>query len=96
MSVGILGKFFKQPSEVKDYNFDFTDFLTDKNDTIATAIVTAPAGLTVNSYSHVGGVVKAFVSGGTDGTSYTLRCLMVTTGGRTEEAEITIRVKETT
>lgn len=95
MSIGILGKFQKQPSEVKSYKFDFTDFLADKGDTIAGCTVTAEPGLSVDSVGIAGGIVLAMVSSGTNGTTYKITCRATTAGGLIEEAEIQVKVKET-
>ena len=92
---GVLGIFEKQPADVLDYDFDFSDWLADRGDTITSqTVVSSDAGLTVGSVSMVAGVVKAFVSGGTSGTKYKLTCTVVTDGGRTKQVEITLKVKE--
>lgn len=90
----VLGKFEKQPVDVLDYDFDYSDWLADRADTISTATITATTGVTVGSSTHTSGVVKVFISGGTDGQSYKITCTVVTTGGRTKQAEIVIKVKE--
>ena len=91
---GILGKFTKQPADVLDYDFDYSDWLDDRVDTIATQTVTADTGVTVGTVSNASGVVKAFVSGGTDGVTYKVTCTMTSAGGRVKQAEIEIKVKE--
>ena len=91
---GILGKFTKQPADVLDYDFDYSDWLDDRVDTIATQTVTADTGITVGTVSNASGVVKAWISGGTDGQTYKVTCTMTSAGGRIKQAEISIRVKE--
>ena len=92
--MAVLSKFTKQPGEVKDYNFSFARELAAVNDTIQSHSVTAEDGLTVVSTAVSSGVVKAFLSGGTTGTSYKVTCVVVTNGGRNYEAEIALRIKE--
>lgn len=91
---GVLGKFEKQPADVLDYDFDYSDWLDDRSDTIATYNVVAETGLTVGLVTAISGVVKVFLSGGTDGQTYKVTCTVTTTGGRTKQAEISVKVKE--
>lgn len=92
---GVLGKFEKQPADVLDYDFDYSDWLDDRADSIATATVVADrAGISVTNVAHAFGVVKAYVAGGTNGQSYKLTCTVITAGGRTKQAEMTIKIKE--
>lgn len=92
--MAILGKFIKQPADRLDYDIDYRDWLTDRNDTLASATVTAEAGLTVSDFVLVEGVVKIYLQGGTDGTTYKVTCTATTTGGRIKQAEISVAVKE--
>lgn len=105
--MGILAKFDKQPVEVLDYDFNFEPWLTDRTDTIVTRNVTVDSGIdletqeastgsgiVVNSSVISGGIVKAWLSGGTHNTRYKVTCTIVTVGGRTKQAEITVTVKE--
>jgi len=92
---GVLGIFEKQPADVLDYDCDFSDWLADRADTITSqTVVSSDSALVVGSVSQVNGVVKAFVSGGTDGGKYKLTYTVVTDGGRTKQVEITVKVKE--
>ena len=94
----ILKKFDKQPAEVQDYDIDFAaEYLAGLSDTApgpGGLTVTADAGITVDSFLLVNGKVKVWVSGGTTGTSYKITATVVTTGGRTKQAEIVIKVKD--
>lgn len=92
--MSILGRFNKQPGEVLDYDFIYTDWLTERNDTILTYTVTAEPGLTVDSVVTSNGVVKCFLSGGATGASYKVTCVVTTVGLRTKEAELLVKVKE--
>lgn len=86
-----------------------TDWLAP-GETISSHTVTADSGLTVDSSAttsistHDGKgntisltdntAVRAFLSGGTAGLTYTVRCRIVTSAGRTEDRSISVRVDE--
>jgi hypothetical protein len=86
---------FKDPGAVLDYTFDWTAWLADIADAITTHTITVPTGITKNSSSVTGGnKVVAWISGGAAGTTYQITCQIVTTGGRTDERSIYIKVKD--
>lgn len=96
--------FIKDPDAVLDYKFDFAastngsgneDYLAS-GETISTATVTAPTGLTVASSakSDADTSVVAWLSGGTVGVDYDVVCKIVTTASRTDERTIRIRVRQ--
>lgn len=101
--MAILGKFTKQPIEVLDYEFDFSAWLADRADTIATPTVvaeTATAGageLVISSITDLSGVVRFFAAGGTNGAKYKVTCTIVTASvpARTKQAELVIEIRET-
>jgi hypothetical protein len=89
----------KQPSEVLDYDFDWTKRLTPSTDTIATAtVVCEDVDLTILDTEVSDYIVKQWVSGGIHGETYKLTCRIVTTNAdpmaRELEAEMYIPVKE--
>lgn len=90
----VLAKFTKQPADVIDYDFDYRDWLADREDTASSVVVTADPGITITNTVLSGGVVKVFLSGGTDGVAYKITCTLTTTGTRVKQAEITVAVKE--
>lgn len=99
--MSILGTFNKQPDEVLDYDFDFSEWLTERDDTIASVTAEAEPGLTlpatvdsVDNPSHANGIVKVFTSGGTDKARYKVTVTVTTAAGRVKQAEIAVRVKE--
>lgn len=92
--MAILGKFTKQPVEVQDYDIDFTDYLAGQNDAAVSHTVTAETGVTVLSSALTAGVVKVFVSGGEDGSSYKVSATVTTQGGRVKQGDILVRVRE--
>jgi hypothetical protein len=88
--------FDKEPDDVLDYDIDLSEFLPS-TDTISTVTPTsAPAGLTfgVTTINNTTKVVKQWISGGTDGDTYTVQIKITTSEGRTKHAHFKIRVKE--
>ena len=83
----------KDPSAVLDYVFDWTEWLAAA-ETITSHTVTVPTGLTLESSTVASGIVTAWISGGTVGTTYRVECLIVTTAGRTDERSLWITVQE--
>ena len=83
----------KDPSAVLDYAFDWTGWLA-AGETITSHTVTVPTGLTLESSTAASGIVTAWISGGTAGTTYRVECLIVTTAGRTDERSLWITVQE--
>lgn len=90
----LLGTVKKQPVEVLDYDFDYTEFL-DGIDTLdsATTAVSPTGGLTVTG-SIVGDRVKVWASGGTDGSTYVVTVTATTVDGRVKQDELRVRIKE--
>lgn len=92
--MSILGKFTKQPVEIQDYDIDFTSYLESLNDIALSHVAAAETGLTVLSSALTDGVVKVFVSGGLDGSSYKVSATITTQGGRVKQGDILVKVKE--
>lgn len=91
-----LGARLKDPDETRTYTFDWTAHLADPADTIATATITVPDGLTKVSDGIVSGNKKASVtvSGGVLGEDYPVVCTITTaTSAETFERTGTIRVR---
>lgn len=96
----ILQKFIKQPADVKDYDIDYSEWLAD-GDAISTyeAVVECVEGtdddtLVVDSQSATTSVLKTWLSGGTAGCTYKVSVTIVTTGGRTQQDEFKVKVKD--
>lgn len=83
----------KDPNDIADYWFDWTDFLPD-TETITAATVTVPTGLTGLSNSFEDKRVRVRLSGGTVDTDYAIDCLITTDAGQTFEITKTLQVKE--
>ena len=100
----VLGKFIKQPTEVIDYDIDFSQFLTE-GDTLVTVgdppvpipldVSVTPAGLVIGgTYVRNGTVVKQWLSGGTVGERYKVTLTVTSGGGRVKQVEFIVRVKD--
>ena len=98
--------FLKDPDAVLDYKFDWaastngtgdTDWLdTSNSETISSHTIDEDTGITVDSSSQTdtNTSVTVWLSGGTAGTSYDVRCEIVTSASRTDERTITIYCQE--
>lgn len=91
----VLEKFTKQPTDVQDYDIDFSEYLTSMGgDTALSQVTSADPGITLVYSMLTGAVVKVFLSGGVTGTSYKVTTTLTTMGGRVKQAEIVVKVKE--
>lgn len=82
----------KDPDATLDYYFNWTDWLAQIGETIATSSVTVPAGLTKESESDDGQVVTVWLSGGTAGERYEVVNSVTTTGATPREEDRTMTV----
>jgi hypothetical protein len=83
----------KQPSEIIDYDFNFSDLL-EAEETV-TDITVSITGATLDDTTEVleSATVKCWVSGGTHKTTAHLTCLMETDLGRIYEADLEIPIR---
>lgn len=90
-----MNLFQKQPADQLDYDMDFSDWLTE-SDTItsAEAVSSIPEELEVLSVLVDSPIVKVWIAGGLDGTTYKVTSTIATSEGRIKELEFKIRVKE--
>lgn len=89
-----LGNFNKQPVEVKDYDIDYSEWLSPGDTVQSAVVVVAPTGLVIDSTFTSDTAVKVWLSGGTTGTQYKLTVTTTTADGRVKEDEFKIRVKD--
>ncbi len=80
----------KDPNEVLDYDLNWSARLA--GDTIATSTWIVPDGITKDSDSTSDTATKIWLSGGTEGETYTLTNRVVTEGGRTMDQSVTIKL----
>jgi hypothetical protein len=94
----MLNTYVKQPTEVKDYDIDYSKWLTPSSDrivSVATGLRNAPDDtLKVDRSEFTDDIVKVWVSGGTDGATYEVKVTVTTAGGRVDQCEIVFRIKE--
>lgn len=87
--------FIKDPAALLDYSWDWTGWLADVSDTISSATVAVPDGLTaVGSPVVDEGFVTQRVSGGTLDDAYAMVCQITTTGGLIDERTIRLTISE--
>jgi hypothetical protein len=86
--------FTKDPQAVLDYTIDWTKWLDEVGDTIAMSTWIVPTGLTKVTETNTTKLATVWLSGGTDGTNYTITNRITTAAGRTDDRSITIRVRE--
>lgn len=82
----------KDPNAVLDYSIDLTDWLSDPLDTL-TSLLVLGTGVTVLTYSFTGAICTAWVSGGTEGDRAIVTFRFTTTGGRTDDRSIYLKIK---
>lgn len=91
--MSILETFQKNSTDVIDYDFDYSAWLTSRGgDSINSFSVTVPAGLYKGSTQQMGNIIRVFIGGGTIGQSYEVSCQINTSGGRAKQAKIRIFV----
>lgn len=86
------------PNETLDYIVDWTAWLAAVTDTISTASVTGPAGITIGTTEVINAskAVRVWLSvsdAALEGTIVTLTCRVVTSGGRTADRSFMLKVK---
>lgn len=83
----------KDPDEVKDYSLDWSALLVD--DTISTSMWTLASGvgLTIGASSNTDTLSTVWLSAGTAGVNYELLNRVVTTGGRTYDQTVKLKVR---
>ena len=82
----------KDPNEVLDYVVDWSDRLGE--DIISTSEWTVPDDITQDSDSKTDTTTTIWLSGGTVGTTYTFINRITTTGGRTMDQSVKLKLKE--
>lgn len=104
----ILERLRKQPWDLKDYDIDYTPWLEPMGDSlydynVFITCLTNPDDTELKFYDRTpsgkfSGVtaskLKIWLGGGTDMERYKVTLQVMTTGGRKDEAELIIRVKD--
>lgn len=86
---------YKQSADQLDYDVDFSAWLPE-GDTITTAVasVIIEDELIIQSVQVSDLVVKVWLSGGINGSTYKVTVAASTEGGRIKETEFNLRVKD--
>ena len=96
----ILATYEKQPAEYKDYDIDYSKWLTPADDVISsvTATVTSTTEdsptLEVDNIQNTVYVAKLWLANGTVGVKYKVTVLMTSAGGRIDESELIFNIKD--
>lgn len=87
--------FVKDPSALLDYSWDWSAWLAEIADTISSATVVVPAGLTaVGAPVFTDTAVTQRVSGGVVDSVYTVVCQITTARGLIDERSIYLTISE--
>ena len=105
-----LGLQRKQPSEVMDYDIDFSEYLPEGDELASAGNPPTPTGcdafvssatetsstLVIDNVYVIdsGKTLKVWVSGGTNGVTYKVTLRATTAGGRVKEVEFKVKVKD--
>ena len=85
--------YIKDPAALLDYSWDWSSWLTEVDDTISSATVAVPDGLTAVGSPVVGdATVTQRVSGGTVDDAYAMVCQITTAGGLIDERTIYLTI----
>jgi hypothetical protein len=82
----------KDPADVLDYEWDWSDWL-ETSETIVTATWTVPTGITQTDTDVGSTTATVWLSGGTAGTTYEVACKVLTSMDRTAERSCRILVE---
>lgn len=82
----------KDPTEVKEYSFDWSGQFVYDYITASVWAVSVGAGLTLSTGTFLDNVTKVNVSSGTSGTAYTITNTITTSKGKTLKQAATLTV----
>ena len=96
----ILDRKDKQPIEIKDYPINYAGWLAEVGDTLSNvaANITCLTGddstLTVHNLTLAPTAVSVWLAGGTSGQRYKVSVTVDTVGGRRDQSEFIVKVKD--
>ena len=97
----ILDRKEKQPIEIKDYPISYAEWLAEAGDTLTDVQATvecltdpANTALVVHNLTLAPTAASVWLSGGTDGERYKVSVTVNTAGGRKDQSEFIVKVKE--
>ena len=88
-----IGTKVQDPSDVRIWAFDWSEFLDERSTTISSSSWVVPSGLTEVSDSHTTTTATVKVSGGTHGQKYLVTNTVVLANGETVEKSFTLWVR---
>lgn len=92
---GYVKSYVKDPTARLDYTWDWSDWLAAIDDTIDTATVTLPDGLTaVHEPVTASPFVTQVVEGGDLGSVYRMICHITTEGGLVDQRSIYLTISD--
>ncbi|MBP6733348.1 MAG: hypothetical protein KA142_01410 [Chromatiaceae bacterium] len=90
-----LGTYTKQPAEFLDYDMVYGEWLSAGDTLTSTVVTVEPAdGLGVDAVLVSSPVIKLWLSGGANGTTYKLTLTTTTDAGRIKQDEFKLKVKD--
>ena len=89
-----LGVYIKQPSDVTDYDVDYSEWLVDADAVHSATATASPDTITVESVFYSSSVVKVWLSGGANNQLYKITVRATTDDGRVREDEFRVKVKD--
>lgn len=98
--MAILNTFEKQPSERKDYDVTYAEWLAPEADTLddietsVECLTSDDASLVVDTVDMTTTTAKLWMTGGADGNKYKVTIKATTVGGRLDESELVFKVKD--
>lgn len=97
----ILDRKEKQPAEIKDYPISYAEWLAEAGDVLSNVsasvvCLTDPAdtALVVQSLTLAPTAVAVWLAGGTDGQRYKVTVTVDTAGGRRDQSEFIVKIKD--
>ena len=91
--MAILATHIQQPADTLDYDVTYEDWLEEGDSVESVTVAVEPAGLTVVSMI-ANPIVKLWVSGGVDRTTYKITLTTTTLDGRVKQDELRIKLKD--
>lgn len=97
----ILATYEKQPVEAKDYDVDYSPWLTQISDSIDVATSTVvcitdatDTSLLIDQTLAMATSIKLWMRGGTSGNKYKVTLTVTTLGQRIDQCELVFKIKE--
>ena len=85
--------FVKDPNAILDYSLDWAPWLDGDTLTSSTWVVDSPLSVVSGSEVFDNTTTSLFISGGVQGTSYTITNSITTAGGRTDDRSLELRIR---